>query len=275
MHMKERLIIYFKKVIHFIWIPYNQSRLNIIATVIINFSNLTFRNALKFPILVYGETVISCKKGKIYINSPIKTGMIIIGKYGRGRSVRKSVFINQGIINIGGNILFTKGFRCYNYGILSIGSHVYIGEDSTIMCSKNIQISSFVRTSWNFFAQDSDGHYYLDLCNNRIKDMYGLISIGAYTWIGNNVTIKKHTIITPYTIVASLSLLTKDYSKFGNFCLLGGSPAGVLKEQVCPILNLQIEDELKKENWSNAFINYNSKDLDLLTQRNVDFIPFS
>lgn len=59
MHMKERLIIYFKKVIHFIWIPYNQSRLNIIATVIINFSNLTFRNALKFPILVYGETVIS------------------------------------------------------------------------------------------------------------------------------------------------------------------------------------------------------------------------
>ena len=54
-------------------------KLNIIATLRVNFSLLSLREAIKFPVYVYGKTFIHSLKGKIVFNSPIHSGMLRLG----------------------------------------------------------------------------------------------------------------------------------------------------------------------------------------------------
>lgn len=42
-------------------------KLNIIATLRVNFSLLSLREAIKFPVYVYGKTFIHSLKGKLYL----------------------------------------------------------------------------------------------------------------------------------------------------------------------------------------------------------------
>lgn len=44
-------------------------------------------------------------------------------------------------------------------------------------------------------------------------------------WVGNGVSIMKGTYLPAYTIVASNSLVNKNFKEMGEHCLIGGVPA--------------------------------------------------
>jgi hypothetical protein len=53
--------------------------LNITKTIYINFKTQCFKNAIKFPILIYGKLKIKSIKGKIIFKSQIRNGLLQIG----------------------------------------------------------------------------------------------------------------------------------------------------------------------------------------------------
>lgn len=56
------------------------------------------------------------------------------------------------------------------------------------------------------------------------------ISIGNFSWIGNRTTIGPGSILPDYTIVASNSLVNKDFSILNPYSTIGGIPAKFIRE---------------------------------------------
>ena len=67
------------------------------------------------------------------------------------------------------------------------------------------------------------------------------IEIGDYCWISNNCTIMPGTVIPPYTIVASHSMVNKDFSHLEKYSVIGGMPARFLKSGVARVFNTDAE----------------------------------
>jgi acetyltransferase-like isoleucine patch superfamily enzyme len=60
--------------------------------------------------------------------------------------------------------------------------------------------------------------------NHIVRRCNSPIVIGDYVWIGNRVTINKGSMIPNCSIVASNSLVNKDFSQYGSG-ILAGCPA--------------------------------------------------
>ena len=64
-------------------------------------------------------------------------------------------------------------------------------------------------------------------------------------WVANGVSIMKGTYLPAYTVVASNSLVNKNYSEIGEHCLIGGVPAKYITNGVERLLIRDSEvDEL-------------------------------
>lgn len=149
----------------------------------------------------------------------------------------------RGILYLGerGEIRNGNQIIVYPNAILTISSNTIIGAYSKIYCHNSINIKDNVRISWNVQLFDTNFHYYLEDNNTIYRNMKN-ISIGTHCWIGNHVTFSKGS-IGDYCIVASNSVLTKDYSLL-NHTLFAGIPAKVLKMIKTRIFNYDIEEYL-------------------------------
>ena len=96
-----------------------------------------------------------------------------------------------------------------------------------------------VRVSWESQIFDSNFHYVS--YNGVIKPKEGLVHIGKKGWIGNRVTVQKNTKLPPYSIVASNSLINKDFSMNGEGAIYGGIPAKLLQTDSRKILGVDKE----------------------------------
>ena len=204
---------------------------NIAATLYINIKALPWRQALKFPIVVYGGIQIESLNGKINIKSDrIRRGMIKIGAqgydmFGKGKCV---VSIDgevefYGCCSIGTN----SSLIIRRNGHLKIGKMVFLGANNLILCEKAITIGDEFMSSWCCQFIDSNTHEIIDI-NTKIKsEATKAIYIGKHCWLGNHSTVNKGGRLCDNTIVASYSLINKDYSHMGDFCVFAGIPANL------------------------------------------------
>lgn len=79
---------------------------------------------------------------------------------------------------------------------------------------------------------DSDTHELISIQTGERFPRQRNVVIGEHCWIGNGVNINKGTTLPPNTVVASHSLLNKDYTSVGAHCVLAGIPAKVVKENI-------------------------------------------
>ncbi|MBR4379812.1 MAG: acyltransferase [Bacteroidaceae bacterium] len=204
---------------------------NIIKIVYINFHFLPFRQAIKFPIDIYGKLRIVNDSGKICINGNIRPGMIKLGSQGRDMFPLDPV-----ILDIRGSLCFNGSFyigcgstiRVENGANLSIGTNSRFGAQSILFCEDSIKIGSQVGGSWRCQVMDTDRHEIRNLNTGVISPSHKPIEIGDNVWIGNNVFINKGTRIPANIIIASKSLCNKDYSNVPAFSVLAGIPAKVV-----------------------------------------------
>ena len=183
-------------------------RLSLSKTIYFNFKCLPFRQACKLPIFIYHNTSIY-RIGKIEIKSKeIFQGMIQWGKLGY-KSSGKGKICNNGKIEFEGPVFWWGGCILENNGTMVFKGYTQIGEGTLIL----------------------------------IRDY---LEIGRYTRIGFlSFVIKKNTKIPDYTIVASSNtLLSKDYTENGEFCVLGGIPAKVIAKGIRRIYNYKAEAEI-------------------------------
>lgn len=221
---------------------------------------LPFEQAIKLPIFIYGKIVFRSLEGKININALVYPGMIKIGwnDYYIETSVPRSIWTINGIVNFSGPIYFLQGTYVLvsNNAILNFGTKKsFIGSNTRIICFEYISLGDTCEITWDCQIIDTSFHYIEDISNNVIKPLTKPITIGNNVWVGNRTTILKGSVLPDFTIVASNSLVNKDFSDIGENCLIVGIPAKVKHKNIRRVYDYNKQRKLdKKFNYSRTYL---------------------
>lgn len=252
---------------------FSRSWLNIFATIYLNFRVLPFLQALRLPVFVYGKIIFKCLNGVIDVKSRVSTGMIKLGVYNsrffspEGTTKiflsGKMIFSGKAVFGSGCSITVFKGAN------FEIGNLCYFNENNTYFVTDKISIGDFTRMGYNSIMMDTSSHYVID-CNNRSARTRNMpIEIGPRNWIGIGSVIFQGTVTPPNTIVASRSLLNKDYTKvIVENSMIGGTPAKLIRENVKRVFDFETEKDLQK------YFDMNRDKKDFILPENVDINDF-
>lgn len=210
---------------------------SICKTIFFNFYYLPFNQAIYFPILLYKPKFLKLK-GKITINNQsgkkVKFGMITFGRF------TSPLFPNSGFQFYNeGHIIFNGGCKIGNDssivvskdGVLTFGENFQATASFKINASYEIVFGKDVLVGYNSSFIDTDFHHVTPVNGQNMFKPFGRVFIGDGVWIGFNNVVLKNTIVPSKCIIASNSLLNKKY-ECAECSLLAGIPAVVKKENV-------------------------------------------
>lgn len=217
-------------------------RINIIKTILFNFSFFPLRDAIKFPVLIWGKFKIASYKGKIETLVKPHWGMLKLGITDPVRSLSANSYLDlKGKLVIGANVLIHRGMNIEidKEATLILEDNVSIGDNNTIITKDNIRIGAATSVGNNTTFMDSDFHYVINTQTGIVKTANKSINIGINNWIGGNCIIKKGAITPKGTILAGpFSMISKNYvGKIPENCLIAGCPAKVVVENVRRVKN--------------------------------------
>lgn len=207
-----------------------------IQTIKINFKALPFKEALSLPIVIYKGFKIVELKGKINFNVPVSFGLVGFGQpyevFTKGGNKGEAVV--NGTLNINGRVQFGIDTKVYikKKAVLTLGHINSFAARTEIICFKKITIEDWVQFGNDCLICDTNFHEVKDVSTNAIEPMNKDIFIGNHNYIGARTTIKGNCYTAPNSIVATNSLLNKDYTFYGENILIGGIPAKKIKDNV-------------------------------------------
>lgn len=206
---------------------------NIIASLFLNFKMLPFRQAIRMPLDVYHNIRFDNLSGRILLEgTKVYRGMIKFGSQGSDMFQRKGCILSiEGTLKLAGSCVFgcSNTIKIRKGAEVSIGNGAIFGAENVIYAEKKISYGEEFVSSWKCQFMDSDTHFITDLQSGQKNVPVKTVSIGRHCWIGNHVIINKGTQLANNTIVASNSLVTKDFSHEGEYCVLAGIPAKVIR----------------------------------------------
>lgn len=231
-----------------------KSRLNIFATLYINFRTLPISQAFMFPIFIYGRVKLYNLRGNIIINAPIKSGMIKLGiTQGYFSAPKKSAMI---FLSATSKLIFNGPckFDCdyairITGGTVSIGAYIGFGSDTKIYSENSITIGDYCRIPFGSCFMDTNFHYTINTQDGTVHAKSAPIVIGKYNWIGNTSTFMKGARTPDGAVIASKSFLNKDFVKLGNGAkniVIAGAPAKIVSGDCTRILSLKIQQEMNE-----------------------------
>lgn len=200
-------------------------------SIVFNFRAFEFKDAIKLPVLISRHTEVQSMRGKIYLNK-VKTGIVKIGFKGADLFSGK----DRTIVNIksGGCIIFKgaavigSASAIYAKGKLEIGDNFVVSAACKLSCEGEITFGDNVLISWN--TQILDSNYHKVLFSEKMQEKVERIIIGNNVWLGNNVLVQKGASIADNVVVASMSIVNKEFKTTHR--LLGGVPAKEIKELI-------------------------------------------
>lgn len=202
--------------------------LGIPKTLWFNFRYLPFNQAIRLPFLL------SCK---VKVRKSYRGGIKISKKYKPTRfeirigfhqveptdnySIHTIIDVRQGgIMEFSGDAHIGIGAILFvgNNGYLKMGKNFAISGTTSIVCKNRIEIGNNVQFSYKSLIIDSDAHKIYDL-DGRLLNNTAPIVIGSRVWIAPNVSILKGSVIPDNVVVASNSLVNKEFRNSG--CIIG------------------------------------------------------
>lgn len=232
------------------WIEkFSINRVNIIKTIYINYRCLPYSQAKCLPIVVYGSPKFHSLRGKIVFSCDIKKGLLEINKtliYAPNLQTVPTQLVIDGEWVIKGCVEIGKGSKILiNAGAsIIMGDKVKVSDMCNIVCYKKIHISEAVRITHRCQVVDTNNHFVADLNTKIIHDCKRPIHIGKYVWIGNTTTVSAGAVIPDNCIVASNSLINKNYGNTPEFTLFGGIPAKPITTGLRRVYNQSLELKL-------------------------------
>lgn len=207
-------------------------------TIFFNFYYLPFRQAIKLPIILYFPRFYALK-GKIIIDSQfVKFGMIRMGLF------NSPILQKKGFswMNEGGTVIF-RGNASFGAGtVLKIGTNpnamLVFGNNFgnaiavNIDCNYKIIFGYNVLIGWDTIIMDSSMHRLKTSDGKYAHKGYDEVYIGNDNWITTKCIILPGTKTPNKSVIATNSLLNKDYSAYPEYSLFAGSPAKQIKTGV-------------------------------------------
>lgn len=197
--------------------------------------------------MIYGRFQYWNKGDVIFLDREVHRGLYSIGKGDNLLSAKYDTmrFNNNGRIYLKGPLRVLPGAKIFTRPgsrLTIMGGH--IGANFKLQCAENIYIGKDALMSWDVQIMDSDMHYMME--GNTIKRNSKRIVIGENAWISNRVSVLKGTELPANIIVASNSLLSKDFSNIPENSVLAGTPAHFVKENVRRIRGVENERKLRE-----------------------------
>ena len=215
------------------WLKFQLS-VNWIKTLYFNFRMFPFKTAIKLPVYFYGSVKFTSLKGNLMIDAPIKRSMIGFGQqFEIGTRSKNVAEINlNGTLKLNGHVHIGKDCLLYvaTNAHCEFGHMTCLGSEVKVFCTQKICLGNWARIGYQSQLLDTNFH---NMYNVQTKEKYPLSSpilIGNYNAVANNNTIMQGAKTPDYCVVASNTLLNKDYIPLGNYILLGGIPAKLIKE---------------------------------------------
>lgn len=227
----------------------------VLYSIVFNIRYLPFYQAKRFPIIFYKHAYGKMSNnGKIVLSDEIinKGKKIIIGfpaedfEYQCEKTVLNieygTVFFNGDFCARRGVIIDIKGKAIFEDGVL-FGPRCRIRIHNKGYFGHNIRVAHETQifdTNFHFIEKvDIPGYYPISKP----------ISIGNFSWVGNRCTVGPGTILPDYTIVASNSLVNKDFSSLNPYSVIGGMPAKFIREGWIRVWNAKREFEYQKKEF--------------------------
>ena len=213
---------------------YNQ--INWIKTIYINFKMLSFYQAKKLPIVIFGKCAFKNLDGKIFLEGKAYFGRIVIGQRYQLCIKEKGISEFQiiGELTFKGRMQF--GTDCQFYvaknAVCIFGDMSSMGNSSTLICTQKITFGKFCRAGAEAYFADSNFHSMKNTITGEVYPKSFEIELGNYNFIGTRVTILGKTKTPDYCTIASSTLSKKNFYQLGRNILLGGIPAKLVKEQI-------------------------------------------
>lgn len=257
----------FLKIIWHLW----KLHFNLPKTLYFNFKVFDFRTALKLPVWLYGHIQLEDIHRGCVVLQQYKTGGVRIGGWHTqiyGHSNRCISYLRiRGKLVLGKNIILQQGIiiSVSDNATLSIGNNAHFNERVTIHSKLRITINDNCCIGWNTQIFDTGFHYMVN--KGKLAYRNAPVVIENNVWVGNSVSIMKGSYLPAYTIVASNSLVNKNFKEIGEHCLIGGVPAKYITNGVERLLLLDgeidklfnsyddvidyedVKDELNKEKY--------------------------
>jgi len=200
-------------------------------TLLFNFNYFPFLDALRLPVYVSHRVWLMEMSGEVVVRGPLRRGMIElgfgeVGIFDQHRS--RTVWQVSGRVEFGGPARIGHGTRLSVSGVLKLGEGLKITAESAIVASNSVSIGAGSLLSWDVLVMDTDFH---DLYSGgELLNPPAPVHIGAGVWIGCRALVLKGSVLPDGTVVAAASTVTREFTAPNT--LIGGSPAGVLKENV-------------------------------------------
>ena len=240
----------FVKLFSYLEAKFGRPRLSIWRTLYANLRLLPFKQALHFPVRIYGRVMLTNLNGRIEITAHAKNVRLDIGRNIAGyvNTAPGRLYIADGAtLRVGNEVKFSQGSNvCICKGAcLEVGEYSTLGDNAKIICYRHIKIGKHSGLTWETQTTDFNSHFIEDCNTNQIYPIVKEVAIGDYCWIGNRTTVMPGTKLPDRGIVTSNSLLNKDYtSSIPSYSLIGGIPAKLLRTNVRRIYELDRERDL-------------------------------
>lgn len=206
-----------------------------LRSIFLNFYLLSFRQAVRLPLLVSRNTkILELHRGGVRLNSGfIKPAMVQIGYNAVGNIDPK---YERSIIEISKNAKVVFNGRCFLgngtrlnvHGKLSFDADVRLNGNTNVCCVKEISFGANSIVSWDCLFMDTDFH---KVCfGGKIVNEPRPVSVGKNCWIGCRATILKSSNIPDGSVVGAGSLVCGKLTK--KNAVYAGNPAKMIKENV-------------------------------------------
>lgn len=218
---------YSLNLVRLIWVHW----FNPLYTLYFNFIFFPFKQAIHFPVFVYGWPKLFAQTGHLKCIGECYPGMVRLNcTIGGGPQFAGG----NTELNLWGDIIFRGKSIIGSGNRIAVSGLLDMGKDTKIMNSCNITAASTVcigNYSWIVHqcqVLDSNYHFIADFKHGIVKRMEHPIIIGDYCWICNSTTVTGGAVIPNKTIVASNSLVNKDMSAIPEESIIGGVPAELI-----------------------------------------------
>lgn len=178
-------------------------------------------------IIPYKKAVLEIRKGGIWIVE--KTLHFGVNRLkGSSAEARVRIRENGRWVSHGDILLFAESFIDIHEDALLETGFFSINAGSVVVCGKHIEFGEDVMIGREVTIYDSDFHQVLNsegLPENFSKE----VIIGNKVWLTNKIVVLKGVHIGDGCLISAMSMVRKDVPPY---CLAGGSPLKIIKENI-------------------------------------------
>ena len=226
-------------------------------TIYFNFRYLPYNQAKKLPILFYKNAFATVINGGriILSDEAVMSGKKIhIGQHTNDFEYlceNTHLNINAGTLRLNGQFGIRRGCIMEIRGNATFGDKVRFAPRCRVRIHNSILCGDGVAFSHETQVFDTNFHYMEPEDAPGFYPISKKIVINSYCWIANRCTIMPGVILPSYTVVASNSLVNKDFSSLKPNSVIGGVPAKLIKEKYARVWDTdrELEYHMKEFKW--------------------------